>query len=363
MGTAVTFQCDECGKTLATEGGFEIHMQSHSRPAPAPLKMASIPEPLEPLTPMELPPVAPLPQAPRPARPPRPARAVPAPPAMLVMGLGIASALIFLVGMTAAVNPSLIRNTKHTTVAATAANSSHSVPIPKVPDSATTPTTTSPGAATSPATTTAPAPAASSSASDTQRVQSLVLQLADYGPGWSIDQSGAGSNDGSDSGTGDVRECGGVISQDHPTTAEAEGPDVVNGDITASTSAASYATESDAAADMATLRDPRALSCLQAAMTKVFVDEGLPASSLSVRASRFSLATGTVENIGLRIVATVTGQARSETVYLDMILLRSGRTGAFLELVCPGDPVPAGVEQALVGRLTQRLQGIRSVSA
>jgi hypothetical protein len=98
-------------------------------------------------------------------------------------------------------------------------------------------------------------------------------------------------------------------------------------------------------------------------MTKDFVDEGLPASSVSVRVSRFSLATGAVENIGIRTVATVSGQARSATIYLDMIFLRNGRTGAFLQLLCPGDPVPARVEQALVARLTQRLQGIRSVSA
>src|SRR5581483_6117124 len=178
----VTYQCEECGKSLATEGGLAIHMDGH-RPAPAPLTLATIPEPVGPVTPFELPEITPDPASHKSSR-----------DELLVMGLAVATALIFLVGLIAAVHPSLIRDKRMSTVAA---SKSHGVAIPDASSShAASPVSAPP--ATTPATTTPP------SAADDVKVKSLVLQLADYGPGWKVDATSGGSSSSDSSSGGNI---------------------------------------------------------------------------------------------------------------------------------------------------------------
>jgi len=357
----VTFQCEECGKTLATEGGFEIHLQSHG-PAPAPLTLASIPEPTEPLTPIELPAATPSPQQPRPARPPRPPRpplAVPGAPAMLVIGLAVASAVMFLVGMTAAVNPSLIRNTKKVTAAAGTTDgnkgTSHSVPIPKTSDPATTP----PTAATKPTT-----PPTTPAASDNELVHTLVLQLADYGPGWTVDASGGNASSGSAGGDATDKELeacvGGVATAD--PTADTDGPDVINGRLSASTSGTTFASAPDAVADFSLINNPNMIPCFKSAITKQMAAEGVPANAVSLSVQRFSIPAG-VTSGGIRSIVTARGPGGTASFYLDMILLQHGRGESFATFSSQGVPVPATVEQALVHRLATKLVALEQVSA
>ncbi|MBV8693362.1 MAG: C2H2-type zinc finger protein [Actinobacteria bacterium] len=343
----MTFECEECGKSLATEGGLKIHLDGH-RPPPAPVKMASIPEPSQPLETIELPtvtPTAPTPRAPKPGR-----------DGMLVMGLAAATALIFLIGMLAAVRPSLIRDDHKATLAAT----SHGVTIPGV----TTPTTAAPAAGSTTAAPTTPTTAkpAVPTASDTDRAHSLVLQLADFGPGWTVDASGgtdSADSAGSSGFDSDMQACMGV-SDSNDTTADADGPDVTNGHLGAATSSGVFATEQDALADFNTINNPSLLPCLKSALTKEMAAEGVPANAVSLAVERYSIPAG-VTSTGVRfIVRAINGAA---SFNLDMVFLQHGRAESFALFSSDSGPVPASVEQALVRRMAAKLLAFDQVSA
>ncbi|HZQ84318.1 MAG TPA: hypothetical protein VFA83_05750 [Acidimicrobiales bacterium] len=341
----MTYQCEECGKSLATEGGLAIHMDGH-RPAPAPLTLATIPEPVGPVTPFELPEITPDPASHKSSR-----------DELLVMGLAVATALIFLVGLIAAVHPSLIRDKRMSTVAA---SKSHGVAIPDASSShAASPVSAPP--ATTPATTTPP------SAADDVKVKSLVLQLADYGPGWKVDATSGGSSS-SDSSSGgnidqDMQACMGGINTGNGGTADTDGPDVVNGGLSASTSASLFDSAKDATTDFGIINNPSLIPCLKTAITKEMEAEGVPAGAVSLTVARFPVAAARVNSGGIRFIVTASGPGGTASFNMDMVLLQYGRAESFSMFSSTAGRIPATLEQTLVNRLAAKLLNVEQVSA
>lgn len=341
----MTYQCEECGKSLATEGGFEIHMETHRRPAPRPeTATMAVPAPV-----------------------PVPAQVTPmfgggkaTDTSLVFLGLAVTTAVMFLVGMVAAVHPSLIRNAKVSTLAASKA---HGVPIPDTSSqNASSTDATAPAVTTPPATTPA---AAQPTVPDHQKVQSLVLQLPDYGPGWKIDASGNNSSGSAgDAAAGqEIDACLGGLDSGAGGTADTNGPDVANGALSASTSGSLYATAKDAVADFGIVSNPSFLPCLKSAFTKAFEAEGVPASAVSVNVDRFPTSVARVNTAGIRLSVTVSGPGGTVSFAVDMVGLQAGRAESFAMFASETGRFPASVEQALMNRMAAKLLNVEQVSA
>jgi hypothetical protein len=294
---------------------------------------------------------------------------------LLVAGVALAALAIFIVSLAAIVHPSLIR--KHSTALA-AAGAPHSVPIPDA-----TTATTAPSSASLPGSTpaTSPSPGSSPSgspsvtappvttpsaptAADPVKVKSLVLQQADYGPGWLLDGSGGTSGSAGDQAySSEATTCLGTLINTPDTTATADGPDVVSGTMQASSSGSLFATEHDAATDFATINDPRVPACLKAALLKGLQAEGVPASAITISTERFTMPTGKVNSSGLHVIITVTGPSGTLSVFMDMVNLQYGRAESFVQFISTGARTPASTEQALVLRLAQKDLSAESVAA
>jgi len=346
----VTYQCEECGKSLATEGGFEIHMETHRRPVPRPEAAAlTVPSPV-----------------------PVPAQATPmfsagkaTDTSLLFLGLAVTTAVMFLVGMVAAVHPSLIRKTKISTVAAEKA---HGVPIPDTSSpttAASDPAATVPAAPATTAPATTPPTAVQPVASDDTVVQSLVLQAADYGPGWQASDL-AGSPFGGMAGPGsfqtDSSDCSGASNLAQPT-ADTTGPAVSVGNMAAFTMAALFATKSEAAADIASIKDPSLLPCIKSAFVAGVHSAGGAAATATATVERLLLPLAKVDSSGLRFVVTATGPNGTVSVFIDMIMVQAGRAEGVLAIMSIGARTPAAIEQQVAQRLAQKVASAGQVSA
>ena len=358
MGSGVTYRCEECGKALASEGGYEIHMAGHAAEDQAAEKKAAEHAALAMSAPVF---DRPKEKAAR-TRAAMPWMAT-APGAktesveLLLGGLALATAVLFIVSLAAIVHPSMIRDTRRS--ASLAATGS---PAASAPGSSPSGGTANPGPSTAPTS----APPTSQAVADDVRVRSLILAAGDFSPGWSFTPGGnlarGQQTAGGQAAAQNYATCTGASGGGIPN-AQTDGPDATQGPLLVSSSAALFGTEAEARQDFATFTGPSALPCFKQGLVDSLVGQGIPASALTVTSEHVSMPTGRVTSAGLRLIATVTGPGGTVSFYLDLIGLQFGRSESLVTFVSKSGRFPLDVEQTLVLRLAQKDLGVDGVPA
>ena len=310
-------QCDQCGKSMATRGGLEIHMEMVHAVAPAvPVAAAAaasiaVPAPPQPAGPQSA--VA----VPRAAagewQLPRFLRGIdPTLPltALLVVAL-------FLAGVVAAV---------HRTSAGPPA-AVHGV---------------TPAAAAAP-------PVAIDAAADQKFAQSLILTPTDYPDGWTFTPHPAIALQADSDRL--LAACLGLPDLAATKTADAFGPDAqAGGGQQAATRVVVMGTGAEASNFLTAVGEPSAVPCVKQELTRSVEAGGVAVADVGV--GRFALETGTVHSVALHSeVAAKAGGVLS----LDAVFLHQGRVCGEAVFVSTTGQFPVDTEQTLVTRFAHKL--------
>lgn len=305
--------CEDCGKSMATRGGLEIHMQLvHAAPAPAPAAAA----------------VAPV-AVPQPVRPARASAAEWQLPSFLA---GIdptlpVTALLVMALLVAGIAAALHRSSAGPTTASS----------------------TAPAAAVASA-----PPVAVDAATDQKLAQSLVLTPTDYPDGWTFTPYQASPTDAADE-----RAQAACLGLPDPAATEAANVNGVDGQspdgLQTSVGVVVFRTEQQAANDLAAEGGPAGIACAKQQITRQLAREGITVNDVGV--GRFALSTGNVRSIALHAEVAMSKGPAHGAMAVDGVFLQHGRVEGGAFFLSFGGPFPVDTEQTLVTRFAHRLAG------
>jgi hypothetical protein len=202
----------------------------------------------------------------------------------------------------------------------------------------------------SPATSTSAATPASLS-----QLKKIVFQLADLPQGWKGAPYQPDPNDSADNAA--MMKCIGARNTDSDKVAEANSDDFALGDASISSSAASYRSQSDLDADVATLHSPKLSSCFGQMMKKQLA-ASLPAGS-TIESASIKITPGSAGSPA-NVIATGSGtikvrvNGQQVSVYLTVAFITGPLIEAQVDTENVGAPVPASVVNPLVARVATR---------
>ncbi len=214
-----------------------------------------------------------------------------------------------------------------------------------------TPTTPVPSATGSPT----PSTSGSSAPPATPALRAIVLQAADLPSTWKGTPYQADPTTGSDQAA--LVRCIGGKNTGPDETGEADSADFDLGNATISSSASSYRSASDIAADTALLRSSKASACFES-LTRKELPSSLPAGSkIGAMSFVFSapakgLPSSVVAQLAARIAVTVQGQTL--TLYTDSAFIAHGLVEAEVDFEDVATHVPAGLQTRLVTLVATR---------
>jgi hypothetical protein len=185
------------------------------------------------------------------------------------------------------------------------------------------------------------------------QLSKIVLQATDM-PGWKGSPADPDNNDNSGS---DLAACVGAKNTDPDEVATSESDDFTLGDVTVSSSASSYKSQSDLDNDVAVLKSPKLESCFEREFkTEVAtsVPSGTTLGALSVKFTP-GPGSGPANVAGTGSVAVpVTANGQQITVYTDIVFITGPLIEAEVDVESDGAPVPAQVLQAAVKAVATR---------
>jgi hypothetical protein len=221
------------------------------------------------------------------------------------------------------------------------AGSSAASSDPKLPTQSATPT-----AAPSPAV--RPATAA--------RLRKIVLQATDM-PGWKASPPDD-SSDAPDSEQTELVACVGAQNTDADQIADIESANFGLGDAQISSSASSYAFQSDLDNDLTVLESPKFVPCISRQLKRDLAGAIPAGGRMGTLSVKFAPGSGTgPANVAGTLSATVpiTANGRQDLLYIDYVYL----TGSFIEAEVDGEslgaPVPAAAMRAAVRAVAARV--------
>ena len=317
-------QCQECGKTMATMGGLEIHMElAHPAPKPSPVPAvagaAGFVEPIERAR------VA-IPRT-RPAGAGAPTTELHLPaflrgfdPTLPVTGLLVVAMLV------AGVAAVFHRSSTTTPTAASA----QAAPAPAPPSH----------------------PLAVNPAADQKLAQSFVLDQGDYPDGWTFTPHQSSPSDAQDNRTDAA--CRGVPDPATVETADVSGMDAqqANG-LQASTEVIVFQTAQQANADLASEAAPQAIACAKQGLTRALASDGIAVTDVGI--GRFSLSTGNVRSVALHAEVAMRKGAAAGVLFADVVFLQQARAEGQAVFISSGGHFPLDTEQTLVTRFAHKL--------
>jgi hypothetical protein len=313
--------CTECGKTMATAGGLDIHMEMvHPAPAPVPV--------LEPvLQELAVPAAAPTPRVETRTSAPAAPLQLPAflrrydPTVPLTALLVLA---LFLAGVFSAVE----RGSESDAAAARLQSEA------------------GPSAAAS-------APLVDPAA-DQRQAQSLVLDANDLPDGWTVQAHQAAPSDAQTS--RDEATCLGLPDPATTDSTEAQGPDA---GLQASQmgTAVKFTKTEQQARDYATAQTgPKAEACFKDFTIKGLSGPGTVVNKVGI--GRFTVSTGNVRSIATHTEVAVTDNGQPGLIFVDVVYLQQGRAIGQAYFVSFGSPFPSDVEQTVVTRFAHKLASV-----
>jgi hypothetical protein len=321
--------CPECGKSMATAGGLEIHVQmAHAGPA---TETAGAESPVAERVSIDfLPPDLSVPDA---ALPRTPAARASAPddfqlpawmrgwdptiPLTAVMVL----ALLF-AGVVAAI---------HRTASG------------------------GPAGLLQAAQTGAPSGGAPDPTADLRLAQSLVLDQNDLPDGWTVRPHARVPADAQDSRA--IAVCLGRPDPATVNTADVDGVDANQGDsLQAGSNVSTTQTDQQAKDDLNVLFSDRAIPCLKKETVDSFAREGIQV--LDVGIGRYALSTASVRSLGIHFEVAVAKGADRGLFYADTVFMQQGRVEAQASFVSFNGHFPMGIEQTVVTRFAHKVANV-----
>ena len=185
-------------------------------------------------------------------------------------------------------------------------------------------------------------------------LRKIVLQATDL-PGWKPSPAEPDSSSSSDQ--AQLMACVGAKNTDADQVATTDSDDFGLGDATISSSASSYKSQSDLASDLALLKNPQLVPCVNRQVQKDLASslpEGASVGTVSVKFTRGS--GGGPANVAgsgsAAVPVTVNGQ--QVTVYIDFVYVTGPLIEAEVDAENVGAPVPAAVLHAAVKAVATR---------
>lgn len=208
----------------------------------------------------------------------------------------------------------------------------------------------------SPASSSSPATSASAATpASLSQLKKIVLRPADLPPGWKGMRYQPDPNDAADNAA--FVKCVGARNTDSDKVAEAHSDDFDLADASISSSAASYRSQSDLAADVAMLHSPRLSPCFKQ-MTKKQLAASFPAGA-TIKSASIKITPGSAGGPA-NVVATGTGTIKVRVngqqvrVYLTVAFITGPLIEAEVDTENVGTPVPATVVNPLVAIVATR---------
>jgi hypothetical protein len=211
-----------------------------------------------------------------------------------------------------------------------------------------------PPEAAAPTTTAAAGTGAVNVAADKAKAATLLLRSTDL-PGWTAKPA---RQDPADKAFDDqLAACVGRPSPSTYTTASADSPTLSLGDAEVSSDALFVRTVEDFKADVAAVRGPKYAPCVRNGLTKL-LQRQLPAGTAVQSATIVRLPIGGLGEFSARFRATIKllVQGQPVNIYQEAILLGKGRVELSASFTNLGRPFDPALEQALVAKLSARLQ-------
>jgi hypothetical protein len=181
------------------------------------------------------------------------------------------------------------------------------------------------------------------------------LRPADLPSGWKGTPYQPDPNNSAD--TAALMKCVGARDTDSDKVAEADSDNFARGDASISSTAASYRSPSDLAADVATLHSPRISPCFGQMMKKQLA-ASLPAGA-TTESSSLKITPGSA-GAPANVVATGTGtikvavNGQQLVMYLTVAFITGPLIEAQVDTENVGTPVPASVVNPLVAAVATR---------
>ena len=328
--------CPECGKSMATAGGLEIHLEMVHAAA---LEPAAEPA----LEPAGSPPVDAAPSAPTQTRTrtttaPAPA---PAPRASVTSARPQLQPAPFLrrfdttVPMTAVLVLALL-------VGGVGAALHRSSTGPSTPGASGQTEGTTPNGS----------PIVINAAADEHLAQSLVLDQNDFPDGWTFSPH---VRDATDAATN--RKLATCLGRPDPAavqTADVDGVDGSAGNsLHAGSNVSTLRAQRDAGADLDTLLSDKAVPCLKQDVVDSLGRDGIRV--LNVGVGRYSVSTANVRSLGLHFEIAVASGPAGGRIYADEVFLQQGRIEGQAFFLSISGHFPSDSEQTLVTRFAHKL--------
>lgn len=214
-------------------------------------------------------------------------------------------------------------------------------------------------------TTSSSAPAASSSAAASPsptvtpatvvQLRKVVLRAADLPRGWKATPPDPDNDDGS--GQAELMKCVDAKNTDDDQVATADSADFVRGDVTISSSASSYRSQSSLDSDVAMLKSPKLVPCYNKVLKKELAKALPEGSSLGAVSVKVTPGPGAgpanVAGIGSASVSVTVGDQHVK-VYISFAYVVGPLMEVEVDAENIGSPVPAAVFQAAVKAVADR---------
>jgi hypothetical protein len=207
------------------------------------------------------------------------------------------------------------------------------------------------GSATSTKPTASPSPTVT--AASKAQLAKIVLQSADM-PGWKASPADP-SND--DTTGAELAACMGVKNTDVDKVASTDSDDFTLDNVTVSSSATSYKSQSDLDIDRALLKNPKLASCFQQKFKTDMATSAPSGTSIGALAVKITPGSGSlpanVAGTG-SVSVPITANGQQVTVYIETAFITGPLIEAEVDVESDGTPVPAGVLQAAVEKVATR---------
>ena len=186
-------------------------------------------------------------------------------------------------------------------------------------------------------------------------LQTIVLQASDLPTGWTGTPYQPSSSDAADQAA--LVACVGGRNTEADKVAEANSDDYNLDNATISSSASSFKSQSDLAADIAILHSPKLDSCYEQLLKKE-LSTSLPAGT-TIESATVTITPGAGGGPS-NVVATGSGtiqvksNAQTIPVYVDVAFITGPLIEAEVDAENVGTPVPPAVVSAMVGKVAAR---------
>lgn len=181
----------------------------------------------------------------------------------------------------------------------------------------------------------------------------MVLQPTDL-PGW----KGSPPDPSTDNSNSELAQCVGAKDTDPDQVATSSSDDYAQGDVTVSSSASSYKSQSDLDTDIAVLNSPKLKSCFERQFKSEVATSVPSGTTLGTLSVKFTPGSGggphNVAGTGSVSVPVMNG-GQPVMVYLEIVFITGPLIEAEVDAESDGSPVPAQVLQSAVNAVATRV--------